>query len=179
MPMGRHADRGYAPGHGTSRRRGNDMTQRQLLRRTADLAADYLESLDERPVARPVDLAALRASMGGSMPDDGVDDSTVIEDMVRSSDPGLIGDAGPRYFGFVIGGGVPAALAADWLTSAWDQNAGLYAISPAAAVVEEIAAAWLVELFGLPAGSSVGFTTGATMASFTALAAGRHAVLRD
>ncbi|HEY0444766.1 MAG TPA: aminotransferase class V-fold PLP-dependent enzyme, partial [Candidatus Limnocylindrales bacterium] len=94
------------------------------------------------------------------------------------ADPGLVGCAGPRYFGFVIGGSVPAALAADWLTSAWDQNAGLYAISPAAAVAEEVAATWLVDLFGLPAGSSVGFTTGATMASFTALAAGRHAVLR-
>ncbi|HKG55887.1 MAG TPA: aminotransferase class V-fold PLP-dependent enzyme [Candidatus Limnocylindrales bacterium] len=153
------------------------MTQRQLLHRTADLAADYLESLDERPVGRPVDLTALRAAMGGAMPDDGIDDTTVIEDLVATADAGLIGDAGPRYFGFVIGGGVPAALAADWLTSAWDQNAGLYAISPAAAVVEEVAASWLVDLFGLPVGSSVGFTTGATMASFTALAAGRHAVL--
>jgi glutamate/tyrosine decarboxylase-like PLP-dependent enzyme len=77
----------------------------------------------------------------------------------------------------VVGGGVPAALAADWLTSAWDQNAGLYALSPAASVVEEVAGRWLIELFGLPEGSSVGFVTGATMATFTGLAAGRHAVL--
>ncbi len=86
---------------------------------------------------------------------------------------------GPRYFGFVVGGSQPAALAADWLTSAWDQNAGLYVMSPAAAVAEEVVGRWLVELFGLPAGTSCGFTSGATMANFTALAAARHAVLRD
>jgi glutamate/tyrosine decarboxylase-like PLP-dependent enzyme len=88
-----------------------------------------------------------------------------------------VGSAGPRYFGFVIGGSVPAAMAADWLTSAWDQNAGLYAISPAASVAEEVAAGWLVELLRLPAGTSTGFVTGATMANFTALAAARHGVL--
>ena len=86
--------------------------------------------------------------------------------------------ASPRYFGFVIGGSVPAALAADWLTATWEQNAVLYLATPAAAVVEEVAAGWLVELLGLPAGTSVGFATSATMANFTALAAARHAVLR-
>ena len=101
----------------------------------------------------------------------------MIDALARDAEPGLVGSAGPRYFGFVVGGGVPGALAADWLTSAWDQNAGLYALSPAASVVEEVAADWLVELFGLPAGSSVGFSTGATMANFTALAAARHRVL--
>ena len=85
--------------------------------------------------------------------------------------------AGPRYFGFVIGGGLPSAVAADWLTTVWDQNAAMFSTSPAASVVEEVAAGWLVELFGLPAGSSVGFSTGATMATFTGLAAGRHRVL--
>ena len=84
---------------------------------------------------------------------------------------------GPRYFGFVTGGSLPAALAADWLTSAWDQNACLHVMSPAAAAVEQATAGWLVDLFGLPAATSVGFTTGATMANFTALAAARHAVL--
>ena len=86
--------------------------------------------------------------------------------------------AGPRYFGFVIGGHLPAALAADWLTSAWDQNAGLYVSPPASSVVEEVAAGWLLEILGLPRTASVGFTTGCTMANFTALAAARHAVLR-
>jgi glutamate/tyrosine decarboxylase-like PLP-dependent enzyme len=90
---------------------------------------------------------------------------------------GLVGTAGPRFFGFVVGGSLPAALAADWLTSTWDQNGGLYVLSPAAAVAEEVAAAWLIELLGLPTETSVGFVTGATMANFTALAAARHGVL--
>ncbi|MBA2381481.1 MAG: aspartate aminotransferase family protein, partial [Chloroflexi bacterium] len=92
-------------------------------------------------------------------------------------DPGVMASAGPRFFGFVIGGSLPAALAADWLTSAWDNNAGLYVIGPSASVAEEVAGGWLIDLFGLPADSSVGYSTGATMASFTALAAGRHRVL--
>lgn len=128
-------------------------------------------------MGRPVDLPALRSALDGPLPDGPSDPKGVIEALARDAEAGLIGSAGPRYFGFVVGGSVPASLAADWLASAWDQNAGLYALSPAAAVVEEVAARWLVELFGLPEGSSVGFTTGATMASFTALAAGRHRVL--
>jgi glutamate/tyrosine decarboxylase-like PLP-dependent enzyme len=148
-----------------------------LLHRTADLAADYLDSLAQRPVVQAVDLEALRAAMGGPLPDGPSDPATVVADLAAAADPGLVASAGPRYFGFVVGGSLPAALAADWLTSAWDQNAGLYALSPAAAVAEEVAGAWLVELLGLPAGTSVGFVTGATMANFTALAAARHGVL--
>jgi glutamate/tyrosine decarboxylase-like PLP-dependent enzyme len=151
--------------------------RRPLLDRTAAIAADFLDGLPTRPVARPVDLQQLRTSLGGPLPDGPSDAEGVIEALARNAEPGLVGTAGPRYFGFVIGGSLPAALAADWLTSAWDQNAGLYAISPAAAVAEEVAAAWLVDLFGLPTGSSVGFVTGATMATFTALAAARHRVL--
>jgi glutamate/tyrosine decarboxylase-like PLP-dependent enzyme len=151
--------------------------RRALLNRTAELANDFLDRLPSRPVARSVDLEKLRAAMGGPLPEDPQRPIDVVEDLARSADPGLVGTAGPRYFGFVVGGGVPAALAADWLTSTWDQNTGLYVLSPAAAVAEEVAGARLVELFGLPAGSSVGFTTGATMASFTANAAARHAVL--
>jgi glutamate/tyrosine decarboxylase-like PLP-dependent enzyme len=149
----------------------------RLLSRTADLATDYLASLATRPVGGPVDLAALRAAMGGPLPDGPTDPLTVVEGLASAADPGLVASAGPRYFGFVIGGGLPAALGADWLASTWDQNAGLYVISPAAAVAEEVAAAWLVELLDLPAGTSVGFVTGATMANFTALAAARHGVL--
>jgi glutamate/tyrosine decarboxylase-like PLP-dependent enzyme len=114
---------------------------------------------------------------GTRLPESPTDPMTVVEDLAKAADPGLVGSAGPRYFGFVVGGGVPAAVGADWLTSAWDQNAGLYALSPAAAVAEEVAAAWLVELLDLPPGTSVGFVTGATMANFTALAAARHGVL--
>ena len=130
------------------------MDRADLLRRTAEMAEAFLSDLDERPVGRPVDLAALRAALGGPLPSTGVDALTVVEDLARGVDIGLVASAGPRYFGFVIGGSLPAALAADWLTGAWDQNAGLYALSPAAAVVEEVARRWLVELFGLPAGTS-------------------------
>jgi glutamate/tyrosine decarboxylase-like PLP-dependent enzyme len=149
----------------------------ELLGETAKLAADFLERLPDRPVWPPVDLAALREALGGPIPEQGEAAEAVIESLAARAEPGLVASAGPRYFGFVIGGGVPAALAADWLTSAWDQNAAMYATSPAASVIEEVAAGWLVDLFGLPAGSSVGFVTGATMANFTALAAARHRVL--
>jgi glutamate/tyrosine decarboxylase-like PLP-dependent enzyme len=151
--------------------------RRSLLRRTADLAVDHLETLATRPVRASGTLDELRAALGGPLPARGEAAGEVVGNLAASADPGLVASAGPRYFGFVIGGSLPSALAADWLTSAWDQNAGLYAISPAASVVEEVAAGWLIDLFGLPAGSSVGFSTGATMASFTALAAGRHRVL--
>ncbi len=151
--------------------------RRRLLDRTAELATDFLDSLADRPVGSTADLASLRAALGGPMPNGRSEPIAVVESLARAAETGLVGTAGPRYFGFVVGGGVPTALAADWLTSAWDQNAGLYALSPAAAVAEEVAAAWLLDVFGLPEGSSVGFTTGATMASFTALAAGRHRVL--
>jgi len=149
-----------------------------LLRRTAELAADFLNRLPDRPVSTPVDLAALRRELGGPLPDRGEDPQEVIEKLATDVEPGLVGSAGPRYFGFVVGGGVPAALGADWLTSAWDQNAGLYALSPSAAVIEEVAASWLVDVFGLPEDCSVGFVTGATMANFTAIAAARNAVLQ-
>ena len=149
----------------------------RLLTRSAELAAQYLDSLQTRPVGGPVDLAALRASLGGPLPEEPSDPLGVVEGLAAAVGPGLVASAGPRFFGFVIGGSLPAALGADWLTAAWDQNAGLYVISPAAAVAEEVAGGWLVELLGLPAGTSVGFVTGATMANFTALAAARHGVL--
>jgi len=155
------------------------MDRSELLHRTAELADRFLDGLDERPVGAAADLAGLRAALGGPLPVDPVDDGAVVEALSVAVEPGLVATAGPRYFGFVIGGSQPAALAADWLTSVWDQNAVLYVVSPAAAVVEETVAAWLVDLFGLPPGTSCGFTTGATMANFTALAAARHAVLRD
>ena len=154
------------------------MTDRsRLLGRTAEIATDYLGSLDARRVGGPVDLPALRAALGGPLPEGPSDPLDVVEGLASAADAGLVASAGPRYFGFVVGGSLPAALGADWLASTWDQNAGLYALSPAAAVAEEVAGAWLVELLGLPAGTSVGFVTGATMANFTALAAARHGVL--
>jgi glutamate/tyrosine decarboxylase-like PLP-dependent enzyme len=152
--------------------------RRAALERAAALAIDWLDRVGERPVGPPADLAALRAALGGPLPDGPSEPAGVVDALARAADPGLVASAGPRYFGFVTGGALPAALAADWLTSAWDQNGWTCVASPAASVAEEVAAAWLVDLFGLPAGTSTGFTTGATMASFTALAAARHAVLR-
>jgi glutamate/tyrosine decarboxylase-like PLP-dependent enzyme len=149
-----------------------------LLRQATDTAIEFLDGVDDRPVGRPVEVATLREALARPLPETGADPQLVLRELADGVDPGLTASAGPRYFGFVVGGSLPAALAADWLTSAWDQNAGLYVLSPGAAVVEEVVADWLVELFGLPAGSSLGLTTGATMANFTALAAARDALLR-
>ncbi len=147
------------------------------LERAAELAREFVAGLAARPVHTTVSLQELRARFGGPLPDEGDDPVRVVEALAANAEGGLIASAGPRFFGFVIGGTLPAAVGADWLTTVWDQNAGLYVIGPAAAVAEEVAGAWLIDLFGLPAGCSVGFTTGATMASFTGLAAGRHALL--
>jgi glutamate/tyrosine decarboxylase-like PLP-dependent enzyme len=151
--------------------------RRALLRQTADLAADFLEGLPERPVHAAASHDELLDAFGGPLPARGEAPGEVVSELARIAEPGLIASAGPRFFGFVIGGSLPSALAADWLTSAWDNNAGLYVIGPSASVAEEVAGTWLTELFGLPAGSSIGYSTGATMASFTGLAAGRHRVL--
>jgi glutamate/tyrosine decarboxylase-like PLP-dependent enzyme len=154
------------------------MIDHRLLQRTLELTRQFLDALPARRVGPTGTRDTLRAALGGSLPNEGADPVTVMERLARDVDPGLVASAGPRYFGFVIGGSVPAALAADWLTSAWDQNAGLFVSSPAGSVVEEIAASWVLELLGLPERASVGFVTGATMANFTALAAARHEVLR-
>jgi glutamate/tyrosine decarboxylase-like PLP-dependent enzyme len=154
------------------------MTEDPTLRRAHDLAQAFLAGADARPVGASISLEDLRARLGGSLPERGEDPTAVTAWLASAADPGIVATAGPRYFGFVVGGSLPAAVGADWLTSAWDQNAGLYALSPAAAVAEEVAGRWLVELFGLPSEASFGFTTGATMANFTAIAAGRDAVLR-
>jgi glutamate/tyrosine decarboxylase-like PLP-dependent enzyme len=103
----------------------------------------------------------------------------VLERLAAAAAPGLVASPGPRFFGFVVGGALPVAIAADWMTSAWDQNAGLEVLAPAAAVVEEVCERWIVELLGLPAGASAGFVTGGQGANTTCLAAARHAVLRD
>ncbi|HYL41514.1 MAG TPA: pyridoxal-dependent decarboxylase [Candidatus Binatus sp.] len=150
-----------------------------LLGRAASLASEYLAPVGERDVAPVVTPGDLRDRLGGPLPEHGLAPDRVLSWLAEAVDPGLVASAGPRYFGFVMGGSQPAAVAADWLTSAWDQNAGLFVRSPAAAVAEEVAGGWLTELLGLPGDVSVGFTSGGTMANFTALAAGRHAVLRD
>ena len=141
-------------------------------------ALAYLEGLPSRRVASYIDLSTLRKALGGPVPNRPMEPREVVADLVAAADPGVVASGSGRFFGFVIGGANPAALAADWLTSAWDQNAGLYVLGPAASVVEEVAGEWLAELFGLPVGMSVGFVTGAQMANFTGLAAALHEVLR-
>ncbi|MEV6267897.1 aminotransferase class V-fold PLP-dependent enzyme [Kribbella sp. NPDC051936] len=141
-------------------------------------ATAYLDRLPERRVGPRATAGELREALGGPLPAGPTDPRKVIARLAEGVEDGLLPSGSGRFFGFVFGGATPASLAADWLTTTWDQNAGLYAASPAAAVVEEVAAAWLVELFALPAGTSVGFVTGAQMANFTGLAAARHEVLR-
>jgi glutamate/tyrosine decarboxylase-like PLP-dependent enzyme len=150
---------------------------RDLLGQTASHAADFLEGLDERHVRGTSGVDEIRARLGGPLPDGPADPAAVVAELAQAAEPGLVAIPGPRYFGFVIGGAVPASLAADWLTSAWDQNAGLYVGGPSAAVAEEVAGGWLAELLGLPQEVSFGFVTGCQMAHFTALAAARHDVL--
>jgi glutamate/tyrosine decarboxylase-like PLP-dependent enzyme len=153
------------------------VTERELFRQVADHSADFVESLGARPIRAGADVEALTRSLGGPLPEEGMEPSSVIAALVEDAEPGLVGIPSGRYFGFVIGGGLPAAVAADMLASVWDQNAGLYAAGPAAAVVEEVCRGWLAELLGLPEDVSVAYVTGCQMAHVTALAAARHHVL--
>jgi glutamate/tyrosine decarboxylase-like PLP-dependent enzyme len=141
-------------------------------------ALAYLEGLPTRPLTGYASLATLRAALGGPLPEVPLEARQVVGDLAAAAEPGVVGSGSGRFFGFVVGGATPAALAADWLTSTWDQNAGLYVLGPAASVVEEVAGEWLAELLGLPAGVSVGFVTGAQMANFTGLAIALQEVLR-
>jgi glutamate/tyrosine decarboxylase-like PLP-dependent enzyme len=151
----------------------------ELLRRTAEIADRYLTSLPERPVRADASLEELRAALRVDLEDGPQPALQVIEALAAAADPGLVGTQSPRYFGFVIGGGLDAAIAADWLTSVWDQNGAGYPGGPAAAVVEEVACEWLLDILGLPDDAGVGLTTGCQMAHFTCLAAARHRVLAD
>jgi glutamate/tyrosine decarboxylase-like PLP-dependent enzyme len=150
---------------------------RDLLRRTAEIAADYLETLDERPVFPRTSPDELREALGGPLPEEPLDPAEVVDELAEAAEPGVVAIGSGRYFGFVIGGALPAALAADWLTTAWDQNAGLYACGPSASVVEQITREWLLDLLGLPGEASIGFVTGTQMAHVTGLAAARFHVL--
>ncbi|MFF0263980.1 pyridoxal phosphate-dependent decarboxylase family protein [Kribbella sp. NPDC004536] len=140
-------------------------------------ALDYLEGLQDRPVGPRATPAALRSAFAGPLPEIPGDPCDVVRELAGAAEGGLLPSGSGRFFGFVFGGATPTALAADWLATAWDQNAALFATSPAAAAAEQVAAEWLVELFGLPETVSVGFVTGAQMASFTGLAAARNETL--
>jgi glutamate/tyrosine decarboxylase-like PLP-dependent enzyme len=150
---------------------------RERFESTAAIAADFYETLPDRPVYPRATVAELHAAISAPLPEHGLPARTVIAELAAAVDPGLVAEASGRYFGFVVGGAVPASIAADWLTSTWDQNAGLFVLGPSASIVEQAAGAWLIELLGLPRHASFGFVTGAQMANFTALAAARHHVL--
>ena len=150
---------------------------RELLDLTAAIASDYVESLGTRPVFPDVTPEQLWEALGGPLPDGPSDPRSVVTELAAAAEPGVVAMGSGRYFGFVIGGALPAALAADWLASAWDQNAGLYVGGPSASVVEAVAREWLLDLLGLPKHASIGFVTGTQMAHVTGLAAARHHVL--
>ena len=151
----------------------------QILEDASRHAHEFIEGLDSRPVGARADLAELRSRLERTLSNAGEDSRVVLEELVRDVEPGLVASAGPRYFGFVIGGALPVAVAADWLVSAWDQNTGGYTPAPALSVAEEVAGRWVREILGLPPECGIGFVTGCQMAHFTCLAAARHAVLRD
>jgi glutamate/tyrosine decarboxylase-like PLP-dependent enzyme len=148
-----------------------------LLRRTAEMALDYLESLPERHVGSREDAAGIAERLRVALPDDPEEPLAVIERLAADVDPGLVASAGPRYFGFVVGGALPASVAADWLAAAWDQNAVVHALSPAAAAAEQVAGEWMKELLAIPAEASHGLPTGAGLGNAVGMAAARHALL--
>jgi glutamate/tyrosine decarboxylase-like PLP-dependent enzyme len=137
----------------------------------------YLENLEHSSVAATADLRTLRAQLGKTLASEGLSPEQVVSDLARDVHGGILGSAGGRFFGWVVGGALPAALAADWMASAWDQNGALYATAPAAAVVEEIAGGWLKEILALPPQASFALVSGCQMAHVTSLAAARHALL--
>ena len=150
---------------------------RELLENTAQRAISYLEALDTRGVAPAPQAVGKLATLDEPLAEDATPPEQVIKLLDEVCSPATMAMAGPRFFGFVIGGSLPAPLAANWLAGAWDQNTGLNNTTPATAQLEQIALNWLLDLFGLPSGCGGAFVTGATMANFSALAAARHALL--
>jgi glutamate/tyrosine decarboxylase-like PLP-dependent enzyme len=150
---------------------------RAALDRAAEHAHAWLASMPDRPIPPRRTADELAGAFGAALPDGPTAPAEVIDLLAEIAEPGLMAMPSGRFFGWVIGGTLPAALGADWLVSAWDQNGGMRAATPASAAAEEAAAGWLLELLGLPATADVGFVTGATMASFTGLAAARYQVL--
>jgi glutamate/tyrosine decarboxylase-like PLP-dependent enzyme len=152
--------------------------ERKILERVLEEATGFLDGLPGRRVAARTDVDAVAAALRRPLPDQGAEPLEVIEELIAGAEPGVLAIPSGRFFGWVMGGVLPVTLAADWLTSTWDQNAGLLVSSPAAAGAEWVASEWLLDLLGLPGNSAVGFVTGAMIANFTCLAAARHDVLR-
>jgi glutamate/tyrosine decarboxylase-like PLP-dependent enzyme len=149
----------------------------ESLARAHEHVRRWLSSVGDRPVGPRVTATELLDVVGGPLPETGMDPADVVDELATRADPGLMAIGSGRFFGWVMGGTLPAGLAADWLVSGWDQNAGMRYSTPATAALEEAAARWLLELLRLPTGADVGFVTGATMSNFTCLAAARHSVL--
>ncbi|MGO4258392.1 pyridoxal phosphate-dependent decarboxylase family protein [Marmoricola sp. RAF53] len=141
-------------------------------------ALTWFDTLPERAVPARAPVAEVTAALGTDLPDGPTPAAGVVDLLATACEPGLVAMGSPRFFGFVIGGAHPAALGADWLASAWDQNSFLRQVTPAHSAVEDVTRGWLLDLLGLPAEAAVGFVTGATMSNFTCLAAARDAVLR-
>lgn len=148
-----------------------------VLHAAYETAVSYLSNLDRSSAAATTDLQTLRNKLGRELNQQSLPPEQVVGELAADVEGGILGSAGGRFFGWVIGGSLPAALAADWLTAAWDQNACLYATGPAAAVVEEVAGGWLKQILGLPENASFALVTGCQMAHVTCLAAARHALL--
>jgi glutamate/tyrosine decarboxylase-like PLP-dependent enzyme len=152
--------------------------ERELLTRTAELAIEFVESLDTRAVRPEQRYAEAVAAFGAPLPDGPTDPLAAVEELARLAEPGLTAMGSGRYFGFVIGGALPASLATDWLVSAWDQNTGLAEPTPATCALETVTGRWVLDILGLPAHCSFAFVTGCQMAHVTALAAARHEMYR-
>lgn len=148
--------------------------------RALDRAAAYGSRFRSatRPLHPSADAAELRRLFDIGLPEAGRDPVAVLDNLIAAAEPGLVGNTDPRFFAWVMGSSHPAGVAADWLTSIWGQNAGIFQTAPAAAIAEEVTARWLLDLLDLPSQSSIGFTTGATMAAFICLAAARGEALR-
>jgi glutamate/tyrosine decarboxylase-like PLP-dependent enzyme len=155
----------------------SDSPFRPALEFALQSALEHLEGLDMNPVGATATLQELRSRLVKPLPCESLGPEQVLRELVEDTRGGIIGSAGGRFFAWAVGGALPAALGADWLTSAWDQNAALYACGPAAAIVEEVACGWLKELLGLPHAASVGLVSGCQMAHVTCLAAARHELL--
>jgi glutamate/tyrosine decarboxylase-like PLP-dependent enzyme len=154
------------------------VTERELLARTAALAADYLETLDTRQIRPERGYREMHELFDRAVPDRPADPADVVEELAAVGEQGVMAIGSGRWYGFVAGGAVPSSLAADWLVSAWDQNTGLAEPTPATSALEAVTGRWVLELLGLPPDSSFAFVTGCQMAHVTCLAAARHSVYR-
>ena len=152
---------------------------KDLLKEAAQRAIKYREEVIDRSVKPSAEAIERLKELDIPFPDNPVNSNNVIKMLDDIGSPATIGISGGRFFGFVIGGSLPASVAASWLCTAWDQNAGLFVGSPIGVVLEEVCLKWLLKILDLPAGSAGAFVTGATMANFTALAAARHSILKN